>query len=301
MTSTLDWIAVDWGTTHLRLWLMAKDGQVLDRRDSDQGMGMLIPDQFASTLAALLSDVPNASAYPVIICGMAGAQQGWAEAPYVATPCPPPGAEIATHAPDTDWDVRILPGVKQIHPADVMRGEETQIAGLLLENHGFEGTLCLPGTHNKWVRIKVGQITEFRTFMTGELFALISGQSVLRHSVDTNDHDQEAFETALGEAMADPSALAAKLFSLRAEGLLNGLSTAAARARLSALLIGAELAATRAFWQEDEVVILGEGDVARAYETALKTAGGKARCVDAETLTLAGLRSAYARLGKAAL
>ncbi|MDA5094749.1 2-dehydro-3-deoxygalactonokinase [Aliiroseovarius sp. KMU-50] len=300
MTSFPDWIAVDWGTSHVRVWLMTRDGQVLDRRDSDKGMGKLTRDQFAPTLAELLSDVPDASSCPVIICGMAGAQQGWVEAPYVATPCAPPGAEIATRVPETDWDVRILPGVKQMHPADVMRGEETQIAGLLLEDQNFEGTLCLPGTHNKWVRIKAGQVTEFRTFMTGEIFALISTQSVLRHSVNTTDHDQKAFEAALESAMADPSSIAANLFSLRAEGLLHGLPTDTARARLSALLIGAELAATRPFWQAEEVLILGEGDVARAYEAALAKAGGTARCVDAETLTLAGLKSAYAKLGKAA-
>ncbi len=295
-THAPDWIAVDWGTTHLRVWLMTDAGEVLDRRDSDRGMGTLAREEFAPTLTDLLSDVPNAHDRPVIICGMAGAQQGWIEAPYVATPCPPPGFKQAIAVPDPAWNAHILPGVKQMAPADVMRGEETQIAGVLLDNPDFEGVLCLPGTHNKWVRIRAGQITGFRTVMTGELFALIGAHSVLRHSVGTADWDAPAFEAALDEALRDATALTANLFSLRAEGLLHGLSAAAARARLSALLIGAELAATREYWQNEPVTILGEGGVARAYLSALTKLGGSARCVDAEALTLAGLKSAYRQL-----
>lgn len=277
---------------------MTRDGQVLSRRDSNQGMGKLAADQFAPTLADILSDVPNANACPVIICGMAGAQQGWAEAPHVATPCAPPGLEHAIRVTDSNWDVRILPGVKQMQPADVMRGEETQIAGLLLDNPAFEGVVCLPGTHNKWVRIEQGQITRFQTFMTGEMFALMSAKSVLRHTVNARDLDAAAFAAALQQIMADPSALMASLFALRADALLHDAPSAALRARLSALLIGAELAAARPFWQGNEVIILGEGDVAQVYETALKLASGTARRVNAETLTLAGLKSAYAQIGE---
>lgn len=299
MGQTPDWIAVDWGTTHMRAWLRLNDGTVLDRRDSDKGMGGLSRDQFEPVLNDLLSDLASDARLPVIVCGMAGSRQGWAEAPYVAVPCAPPGSEAATLVASKRWDVRILPGVKQSSPADVMRGEETQIAGFLASEPDFDGILCLPGTHNKWVHISAGEIVSFRTFMTGEIFALLSSQSVLRHSVDTDGWDEAAFIDALADTISRPADLAAKLFSLRAEGLLNDVSAAKAKARMSALLIGAELAAAKPYWLGQQVIILGEGSVARAYETALNSQGAMVRCVDAENMTLAGLTAAYEKAKEA--
>lgn len=294
-----DWIAVDWGTTHLRVWLMSAAGKVLERRDSDKGMSGLARDAFEPTLHALLQDKLADTPLPVLVCGMAGSRQGWAEAPYVAVPCAPPGVADATHLSVPAMEVFILPGVKQASPADVMRGEETQIAGFLSGEPDYDGVLCLPGTHNKWVHISAGEIVSFRTFMTGELFDLVSTRSVLRHSVNTDGWDQSAFDAALADTMSRPADLAAKLFSLRAEGLLENLSAEAARARLSALLIGAELAAAKPYWLGQQVVILGEDTVARAYETALAAQGAAVRVVEAENATLAGLISAYNSLKKA--
>ncbi|UWQ14264.1 2-dehydro-3-deoxygalactonokinase [Aliiroseovarius sp. M344] len=294
-----DWIAVDWGTTHLRVWLMSAAGKVLERRESDKGMGGLARDAFEPTLHALLQDKLTDTPLPVLVCGMAGSRQGWAEAPYVAVPCAPPGVADATHLSVPAMEVFILPGVKQSSPADVMRGEETQIAGFLSGEPDYDGVLCLPGTHNKWVHISAGEIVSFRTFMTGELFDLISTRSVLRHSVNTDGWDQSAFDAALADTMSRPADLAAKLFSLRAEGLLENLSAEAARTRLSALLIGAELAAAKPYWLGQQVVILGEDTVARAYETALAAQGAAVRVVEAENATLAGLVAAYNSLKKA--
>ncbi|WP_353618860.1 2-dehydro-3-deoxygalactonokinase [Tropicibacter sp. R16_0] len=291
-----DWVAVDWGTTHVRVWLMSHDGQVLDHRHSDQGMGRLDQDQFEPVLTDLLAGVAPSPTLPVLICGMAGSRQGWTEAPYVTTPCAPPGIDQATRAPCKTWDVRILPGVKQASPADVMRGEETQIAGVLLEEPTFEGVLCLPGTHNKWARIEQGRITAFQTFMTGELFALLEGQSVLRHSVATRGWDADAFDIGVSQGLDQPHALAGALFSLRAESLLNDLSGTAARARLSGLLIGAELAATRALWRDHKIAVLGGNDVAHSYEAALAAQGAVLHTLDLDNPTLSGLRAAYAHL-----
>ena len=113
----------------------------------------------------------------VLICGMAGARGGWAEAPYAAVPCAPGPASFA-RAPTRDprLAVRILPGLRQDTPADVMRGEETQLAGLLAAEPGFEGIACLPGTHTKWAHVSAGEVVSFASYMTGEIFALLAGQ-----------------------------------------------------------------------------------------------------------------------------
>jgi 2-dehydro-3-deoxygalactonokinase len=299
-----DWVAADWGTSHLRLWRMTRSGAVLGRTVSDRGMGTLSPAEFEPVLADLLKDdLPVTGHLTVICCGMAGSRQGWAEARYQTVPCSPPGIAHATLVPTHDrrLSVHIMPGLSQAAPADVMRGEETQIAGFLAVEPGFDGVICLPGTHCKWAHVSAGEVVSFRTCMTGELFALLSGQSVLRHSVAADGFDPESFENAVARAISRPQALAGDLFSLRAEALLSGLEPTVARSRLSGLLIGMELAATRPYWLGRDIVIVGERGVASAYRIALAAQGLDPRNVNAEEMTLNGLRAAYAQLREHAL
>ncbi|KIC51128.1 2-dehydro-3-deoxygalactonokinase [Tateyamaria sp. ANG-S1] len=291
------WIAVDWGTSHVRAWLMRADGTVLDRRSSAQGMGALERSGFEPALRELIGDALPA---PVLACGMVGSRQGWAEAPYAAVPCAPPAAAEAVRVTGTDLDVRILPGVKQVKPADVMRGEETQIAGFLATSPGFDGVICLPGTHTKWVQVSAGEIVSFRTAMTGEMFALLSERSVLRHSMG-DGWDGNSFAAGVDQSLSRPEGLAAALFSLRAEGLLHGLSGDAARARLSGLLVGAELASMRPYWLGQQVALIGAEALSQAYAEALGAQGVPTQMAGAEEMTLAGLTAAYTQIyGEAA-
>lgn len=295
--SAVSWIAADWGTTHLRLWLMDAAGHVLGQRSSDRGMGSLDPDGFEPALLDCLgADLPEGET-PVVICGMAGARQGWVEAPYASVPCPVPSALTATRATtqDTRLQVYILPGLSQGKPADVMRGEETQIGGFLAGEPKFDGVLCLPGTHCKWAHISAEEVVSFRTFMTGELFALLSKHSVLRFSIGEG-WDEEAFVEAVTDTLSRPAGIGSELFSLRAAQLLHDQSPDTARARLSGLLIGLELAAARPYWLGQEVVILGDDTLAKAYETGLKTQSAWCRRVPADDATLQGLKAAYAQL-----
>ncbi len=299
-----DWIAVDWGTSHLRLWRMSRTGAVLSRADSDQGMAKLTSAEFEPVLLDLLrEDLPITGHLTVICCGMAGSRQGWSEARYQTVPCPPPGIAhatlVSTH--DQRLSVHILPGMKQASPADVMRGEETQVAGFLSTEPNFDGVLCLPGTHCKWVHISAGEVVSFRTFMTGELFAMLTNQSVLRHSVAAAGFERESFSEAVSHAMSRPQALAGDLFTIRAESLLAGLDATVARSRLSGLLIGAELAAARPYWLGQNTVIVGEEGIGTAYQVALAAQGAAPRMVTAEEMTLNGLRAAYAQLREHAL
>jgi len=285
-----DWIAVDWGTTHLRAWSMTDAGKVLDHADSSEGMGSLAPDQFEPALLRLAQTWLGKGTTPVLACGMIGAKQGWAEAAYATVPCPATATAL-TRAPTTDprLAVHIIPGVRQNTPADVMRGEETQIAGYLAQHPDFDGILCLPGTHSKWVQISAGEIVSFRTFMTGELFALLSSQSVLRHSIASNGWDDDAFAQALDTTLSRPESLAARLFSLRAEHLLHDQDPQTARARLSGLLIGAELAAAKPYWLGQPVTLIGAAPLTARYATALSAQGLTPEITKGDSMTLAGL------------
>jgi 2-dehydro-3-deoxygalactonokinase len=292
------WIAVDWGTTHLRAWAVGARGEVLAEAASDEGMGTLRPEGFEPALLRLAgpwlgTGLPDGPA-EVIVCGMAGSRQGWAEAPYRAVPCTPLGPPLApAPARDPRLVVRLVPGLKQTRPPDVMRGEETQIAGFLAANPGFDGVLCLPGTHSKWARISAGEVVSFASFMTGELFALLCERSVLRHGLGTG-WDEAAFAEALSDALARPERLAGGLFGIRAAGLLGQTTGDAARARLSGLLIGAELAAARPYWLGQRVALIGAETLSALYAAALAAQGLAAERADARAMTLAGLAAARA-------
>ncbi len=292
-----DWIAVDWGTSRLRAWAMTADGEILASASSAKGMGSLAPYQFE---AALLEEIGDWLALdrstPVIACGMVGARQGWIEAHYETAPCAPAGPLVSPAVNDPRISVHICPGVKQHGPADVMRGEETQVAGLLAANPGFEGVICLPGTHSKWVRVQAGQVAEFQTFMTGELYALLSGQSVLRHSVANDGWDGSAFAAAVETALEAPASISARLFSLRAESLLADLSPQVASTRLSGYLIGLELAAARGYWSGQAVAIIGASQLGQHYAEALRTLGVQSYIHNSDAMTLKGLTAAYHQL-----
>ncbi|WP_420333980.1 2-dehydro-3-deoxygalactonokinase [Roseibium sp.] len=296
-----DWIAVDWGTTNLRVWALDSRNEILAHRSSGKGMSSLARAEFEPALLTLVDDlVTHGTKTPVIICGMAGSRQGWAEAPYKSTPCSPPELRDATvvETADRRLDVRILPGIKQTEPADVMRGEETQIAGFLAANPGHSGTLCLPGTHTKWVAMKGGVVEHFRTCMSGELFALMTRHSVLRHSVGSQDMDETAFANAVQEVTGHPHVFAASLFGIRASGLVSDMPADTARGRLSGLLIGAEIAAVRDDFDLASVSLLGSDHIARAYQAALGELGHTASLLDAETTTLNGLALAHSTYSK---
>ncbi|MEO0991084.1 MAG: 2-dehydro-3-deoxygalactonokinase [Pseudomonadota bacterium] len=287
-----EWIAVDWGTSNLRAWAM-RGAAVLAEGGSDKGMGTLDPDAFEPALLEVIDPWLGSETTPIVACGMVGARQGWIEAPYAKVPCAPVGGgSIRAPSKDPRIEVTILPGLSQASPPDVMRGEETQIAGFLAEDPGFDGILCLPGTHTKWVQISAGEVVSFRTYMTGELFALVSTGSVLRHSMDAA-FDQDAFKTAVRDGLSNPQALAGRFFGLRAEGLLSEAKAGAAKASLSGLLIGAELAAAKPYWLGQRVILLGAGKLAKLYAMALAGEGVIAESVDVTRTTLAGLTAAF--------
>ncbi|MGP3696795.1 2-dehydro-3-deoxygalactonokinase [Rhodobacter sp. NSM] len=289
-----DWIAVDWGTSRLRAWAMGPEGVVAEAQ-SAEGMGQIAEGGFELALLRLVwSWLGEGPPVPVVVCGMAGARQGWHEAPYRNLPCTPvdPQSLVPVPAEDPRISVRIVPGLAQPRPADVMRGEETQIAGALALLGHFDGVICLPGTHSKWAQVSAGEVVSFRSFLTGELFALLSERSVLRHGLAGEGWDEEAFLAAVSDGMSHPQKLGSKLFGLRAEGLLQDLPPAVARARLSGLLIGLELVGARSYWLGQSVVLVGEEGLATRYATALGAQGGQVRLLPGPACTVGGLAAA---------
>ena len=290
-----DWVAVDWGTSNLRYWIMLSNKV---RHFGHKSLGMIHLNQkdYEQTLIKEIEEfLDSSNKTPILICGMAGSLQGWKEAPYLTVPCMPPNLKdtIEVECRDPRISVKILPGLKQDNPSDIMRGEETQIKGFLVQKNYFDGVVCLPGTHTKWVKISAGEIISFQTYMTGELFYLLSEESVLKYSIEKLGWDQTAFIGDVKEMMADSKLLGAKLFSLRAKSILRSVNSVESKSTLSGYLIGLELAGSRPYWLGEEVCILGNNEICVAYETALNSQGVRVERHPDEEISLKGLKSIY--------
>lgn len=237
--------AVDWGTSSFRLWLISRDGAVIAERRSGEGMTTAARTGFSEVLASHLAAVAAPEDLPVLICGMAGARQGWVEAGYLDTPAALAAIPAAAvRVPGVSADIRILPGLAQRDPAmpDVMRGEETQIMGVAADLGPGRHVLCLPGTHSKWAVLEEGRVAEFRTAMTGEVFALMRTQSILAPLVPEDAADDPAAFDAGVERAREEGGLLHHLFGLRAAVLLGRLAPASLPSMLSGLLVGHEIA-----------------------------------------------------------
>lgn len=282
---------------------MDDSANILGEAQSPLGMNAIAGDEklsFEGVLIGLIDAwiAPDSRDVPVVICGMAGARQGWIEAPYCDVPASPSDLASGAVRPtvrDRRIAVSILPGLCQRDDADVMRGEETQLVGLMKQNPKFAGWVCLPGTHSKWARVAEGKITGFRTYMSGEIFALLSQNSILRHSVG-DDWDDAAFADAVRTARVQPGGFLHSLFTVRANALVarDGEAVPPGAAVLSGMVIGAEIADVLDLLQMgEEIALIGAGKLASLYQAALAVHGHKATPMDGTAITLAGLRQAH--------
>ena len=292
----LYWIAIDWGSSNLRVWALNNNNAILDSILSNDGMLGLASNEFEPLLFEKISKwgVGDAN-IPILCCGMVGAKQGWVEAPYASIPynLMQEVDSVKVSCSDDRLNVQILGGLRQDNPADVMRGEETQIRGFLSIFSNFDGIICLPGTHTKWVHVSAGEVISFRTFMSGELFDLLSKFSVLKHSVKSSGWNDKEFRSAVSESISNPQKIFSDFFKLRADHLLKQVEQSELRSKLSGYIIGAELAGAKPYWLGQNVVILGNDNLSKIYKTALEGQGIFAQEIDATECTLNGLAQAF--------
>jgi 2-dehydro-3-deoxygalactonokinase len=280
-------IGVDWGTSNLRVMRIGEGGTILDVRNDKRGAARLAPDQFHGVLHDVAGDWVN-DTNTVLVCGMAGARGKWRETGYRS--CPAGLPDLSPIALDgADAAISIVPGValsRQKTLADVMRGEETQVLGLPERLHS--GLVVTPGTHSKWIHFEKERIRDFRTFMTGELFAALRTGTVLGEEMGDPGVDMAAFEDGVRRSLAD-SALTAVLFSVRTQRLAGVLSPASTADYLSGLLIGAEIAAQDKVFDRP-ITLVGPPALNDRYIAALGMAGFEdVHGVDANTATARGL------------
>lgn len=280
------YIAVDWGTTNRRAYLLGPGGERLDEMEDDLGILSVPRGGFGEAVAALTARLGDR---PMLMAGMVGSNRGWVEAPYVSCP-----AGLGELARAVKWvepgRIGIVPGVSwtEDEQEDVMRGEETQIVGAVAAGLvGPDATVCHPGTHNKWVRLKGGRIDGFRTVMTGEIFNLLREHSILADLLTEPARPGDAFNAGVSRGFGEDD-LTAELFSVRARILLGKGEREEAASYTSGLLIGADLAIGLRFAWHGEIVVMGRPELTLLYAAALALARRETRVVDGEEAFVAG-------------
>lgn len=283
----VDWpegyIAVDWGTTNRRAYLIDASGRKLSEMEDALGIMSVPAGGYAEAMRPIVREHGNR---PMLLAGMVGSNRGWREAPYVELP-----AGIDDLVRRLTWiepgRIAIVPGLSVANGgrADVMRGEEVQVFGLTL----LDGcTICHPGTHTKWVQLRDGKVTDFLTVMTGELFSLLREFSILAPLLHDDPLAGEAFCAGVEASLASGN-LSADLFSVRARVLLGRLDEADAPSYASGLLIGADLRAGLPLASGEQIIVLGRPSLTRLYAAALAHCGRKTREVDGAEAFIAGM------------
>ena len=257
-------ISCDWGTSVLRLRLIDIDTTSVEAETvSDQGVSStfnlwkqsskhederlfyyrsILNEQVAKLEAQLSISLEN---LPLIVSGMASSNIGMLELPYKEVPLNADGRDLYTRVIQQTDDFRhkilMISGIKTTN--DVMRGEETQLIGCLNDDDEADRYFIFTGTHSKHVRVKNGEAIDFKTYMTGEFFELLSKKSVLSNVVENNvlpgDDNMESFRKGVADSLH--SNLLHSSFLVRTNHLLGKLSKKENYYYLSGLLIGTEM------------------------------------------------------------
>ena len=280
-------IAIDWGTTSLRAYLV-EDSIVVSSRSTEQGVLSLSPVDFRRVFDDITQDWTG----NVYLSGMVGSSKGWIETPYCETPFPLPN--LSEHLVDishlTGRPAWIVPGVKQPSPVNMMRGEEVQTLGSITEQPDVD-CIILCGTHSKHVLVSERRLTRFDTFLTGELYSILQQHSILAGTEEWGESD---FLLGVSDS-GSSSSLLQQLFTVRANTLSDAIQFP--RAYLSGLLIGTEIHNAALLKNAQNCTIVGSKRLMALYEIALSSSHPDIRLhlLSAEEATLIGLQIIHRR------
>lgn len=273
-----DRIVVDWGSSNFRAYRFSPDGTMRDRHQADAGILSVTDGRFEDMLEGQIGGwiTPRSE---ILFSGMITSRNGWIETPYVS--CPATLAAIAggavTRTLERGAVMRFLPGVSTLSPApDVMRGEEIQVFGSVGAEES--ATVVLPGTHSKWVEVEQGAITGLRTFLTGEVFALLRRHSIVGRLIpaDEAEFDEAAFLRGVRQAQDGASiGLLNDVFTARSGALLDVFPAREIADRLSGMLVGHELKSGLRLHagRPRPIRLVGEGNLTQRYLKALDHLG----------------------------
>jgi 2-dehydro-3-deoxygalactonokinase len=285
-------IALDWGTSNLRASLLNHDGSIIETRSAPGGVMAVKDRQFSAALLSLCDDWINQFACPLIASGMVGSRQGWKEAPYLDCPASLLQAAQALISVEVtpQQSLHIVPGLRNEDRSgafDVMRGEETQIWGAGMAPHSC---CVLPGTHSKWAWTgSHGQVQGFATYMTGELYGLLTKHGILGRLMVFGHARPRDFEAGVRRGLLGHPQASHTIFAARTAGLMGTVSPEGLPDYLSGMLIGIEIAGAKidldAAMLQSGVTLIGDDDLCDRYSLALEISGLSSRRGAADATT----------------
>jgi 2-dehydro-3-deoxygalactonokinase len=285
-------IIVDWGTSSLRAYRFDEGGKIAQQHQASAGILTVEDNAFEAVLHREIGPWLTGGT-EVLLSGMITSRNGWIETPYVEAPATlaqlSAGARVITAR--NGMVLRFLPGVCVNGAApDVMRGEEIQVFGSIAPQDNV--TVVLPGTHSKWVRVQDGVLHDFKSFMTGEVFAALKTHTILGRLIpEGTATDDAAFNAGVRQALNPGSAgLLNDIFTARSGVLLGRFPPEEIAERLSGIVIGHEIRGGLALgWAEGVIRVVGEPGLTRRYLLGLRTAGLRAEA-GPENAAVAGFR-----------
>lgn len=286
-------IAIDWGTSNFRAFLLDGGGKVLEKKFARLGVLKIRRSQFETILRREISEWEDAfGELPILMAGMVGSRQGWQEVPYLACPL-----ALKTLGQNLEPVKRlnrtwIIPGLRMNYPdgrVDVMRGEETQILGAMNLVPPELQVFCLPGTHSKWAYTQAGELLHFNSFMTGEIFTLLRKHSILGRLMLGSNTDNAGFHRGL-EWGARSDNLLAQIFQVRTQVLAGTLNTKAVFGFLAGILIAQELhQALQTSIPHAQVGLIANPRITNLYSRALSEHNIEGVILDSDQVTSTGL------------
>ena len=285
----IDWIAIDWGTTNFRAWLI-KDNKILKEINKPHGIKNISDKNFEKILINNIK-LPKIidGKIKIISCGMIGSKQGWFDTGYDKNFNSKRNNLVKIKTKNKNLDFYIVKGLCQSNPYDVIRGEETQILGYLQNNKTFSGFICLPGTHSKWIKFTRGQLIKFKTYMTGELFEIISRNSILKHSITEKNINTSIFKKSVIISQKKNFNPFHFLFEFRSRTLLTKKKYYP-KSELLGFLIGNEIKSNIDNIKNSRVIIIGSSYNSKLYSKAMQILKINNTIVDSKKITIAGLK-----------
>ena len=290
MSQQMNWaenfIAVDWGTTNRRAYLIGPSGRCSQEMEDDRGVMAIPRGEFPTAIEDIRRRLGDA---PLLLAGMAGSTRGWRDAPYL--PCPIGLEELVAGLVWAEpGRAAIVPGACYLGEdrVDIMRGEEVQILGAAAVGLvPADCLVCHPGTHNKWIVVRGGRIESFRTVMTGELYNLLRNGSILSEHLQGQVEANEAFLQGVRRGFS-AGVLTSEIFSVRARALLGRLSPEDTAPFASGLLIGADVGSAIESPADEPIYVVGSPSLTVLYAAALREAGREPKEIDGERAFIAG-------------
>ena len=284
-------IIIDWGTTNFRAFAMSKEHKLLSTKSLPLGLLQVNNGEFAQTLEQVLKEwLVTYQDFPIFMAGMVGSLKGWVNVDYVNTPANTKSLASNSYSFVLPWGAKayIVPGVCHQYDEDkfdVMRGEEIQVLGLAQYLNSSDFVAILPGTHSKHITVTNHELCSFSSYLTGEMYSMLSKHSLLGKDLPENTtFDQAAF--LRGVTDAQDGEFTQRIFLAWTHRLFQQLSVEQIADYLSGLLIGFEL---RKLKLNTSVYLVGALALCQKYQLAAGQLGINVILVDGNECFLQGM------------